>query len=284
MGLSNKICLITGATAGIGEETAKQLALLNFDIYIVARNKTKCLQTIEQLQAINNKNKYGYFIADFEQLPTVKKCALEIKNKLSQIDVLINNAGAVYAKRELTTEGFEKTFSVNYLAPFLLTNILLDTIKKSTQGRIVNVASDSHYYGKINFDDLHYNKNYFVLKAYERAKLANVLFSNHLSKIMEGTNVTVNSLHPGRVKSEIGSKNTGLLFTQIWKVVDLITGIPTAEGAKTSVYLASSAEVEKITGAYFDKCKSKKPSALAQDNQLAEKLWETSKQMLSIYL
>jgi NAD(P)-dependent dehydrogenase (short-subunit alcohol dehydrogenase family) len=284
MGLEQKICIITGATDGIGKETACQLAKLNYDIYIIARNEQKCITTIGELKSINNKNKYGYFIADFEHLDEVKNVALKIKNELPIIDVLINNAGAVFAKRELTKDGFEKTFVVNHLAPFLLTNILIENIKQAKQGRIVNVASDSHYPGKLDFDDLHYNKNYFILKAYERSKLANVLFSNYLAKELSTTNVTVNSLHPGRVKSDIGSKNTNNFFSFAWKVIDTLTGIPTADGAKTSVFLASSATLENISGKYFDKCVAKKPSSLAQNEALAEKLWNVSKQMLVAYL
>jgi retinol dehydrogenase-12 len=282
MGLKNKICVITGATAGIGKETAKQIATQNYDIYIVARNKERCIATIEELKIINNNNHYDYFIADFEQLEQVRKTALEIKNALPIIDVLVNNAGAVYSNRELTVEDFEKTFAVNHLAPFLLTNILLDNLKNSTQGRIVTVASDSHFAGKIDFDDMNLDKRYFILKAYERSKLANVLFSNHLAKILSNTKVTSNSVQPGRVNSEIGSKNTGFFYNQIWNIVDFLTGIPTADGAKTSVYLATSAEVATVSGKYFDKCKSKMPSKLAQDEKLAEQLWQKSLSMLKM--
>jgi NAD(P)-dependent dehydrogenase (short-subunit alcohol dehydrogenase family) len=283
MGL-NKICLITGATAGIGLETAKQLAAMDFDIYIVGRNEDKCQQTVSVLQAINPKNKYGYFLADFESLRQIRAVAEVINKQLPNIDVLINNAGTVYEKRELTEDGFEKTFAVNYLAPFLLTNLLLPTIKKSAKARIVNVASNSHYTGNIHFDDLHFKKGYFVIRAYDRSKLANVLFSNHLAKLLKNENVTVNSLNPGRVKSEIGYQNTGFLFSSAWRIFDAITGIPTAEGAKTSVYLASSAEVENVTGKYFDQCKERRPSKAALNEQLAEKLWKVSEGLVGEFL
>jgi len=281
MGL-NKICIITGATAGIGLETAKQLSVMDFDIYIIGRNEVKCQQTITLLKVINPQNKYGYFLADFEKLKDIRIVAEKINQQLPKIDVLVNNAGTVFEKRELTEDGYEKTFAVNHLAPFLLTNLLLPTIRKSGDSRIVNVASDSHYPGKINFEDLHYNKGYFVLRAYERSKLANVLFSNHLAKLLKNENITVNSLNPGRVKSDIGHQNTGFLFSSIWKVFDILTGIPTPEGAKTSVYLASSSDVQNITGKYFNKCKEKQASKLALDEQVAQKLWDVSATLVGL--
>jgi NAD(P)-dependent dehydrogenase (short-subunit alcohol dehydrogenase family) len=278
MGL-NKICVISDATAGIGLETAKQLAIMHYDIYIIARNEDKCKQTIAILKSINSQNKYGYFLADFEFLEQVRGVAQKINEQLPQIDVLINNVGAVYARRELTKDSYEKTFAVNHLAPFLLTNLLLPSLKKSDGARIVNVASNSHYRGDIDFNDLFFSKGYFVLKAYCRSKLANVLFSNYLAELLKDTNITVNSLNPGRVKSEIGNKNTNLLFSFIWKIVDFFTGIPTPDGAKTSVYLASSDEVQNITGKYFDKCQLCQPSDLALDKKLAKKLWQKSENL-----
>lgn len=278
----SKIILITGATAGIGKETAKQLAAQGHLIYITGRDKSKCEQTLQELKQINAAAAGGCFLSDFADLSSVRKMANEINSTLPQLDVLINNAGGVFAKHELTPEGYEKTFCVNHLSPFLLTNLLLPLLQKSNAARIVTVASDSHYRGSLDFNDLHFEKNYFILKAYERSKLCNVLFSNHLAKQLKGTDVISNSLHPGHVVSDIGAKTSNPFFKWVWKTVNNLTGIPTAEGAKTSVYLATAEEATSCNGLYFDKCKAKTPSKLAQDEQLAEQLWEVSKNMVGI--
>lgn len=277
-----KTILITGATAGIGKETAKQIAHQGHLVYITGRDKAKCEQVLVELKSLNAEVAGGYYLSDFADLKSVRKMAEEINKTLPRIDVLINNAGGVFAKRELTPEGYEKTFCVNHLSPFLLTNLLLPKLLECSKARIVTVASDSHYRGNLDFEDLHFEKGYFILKAYERSKLCNVLFSNHLAKQLEGTNVSSNSLHPGHVVSDIGAKTSNPFFKWVWKTVNNLTGIPTAEGAKTSVFLATSDEVNNTNGLYFDKCRPKTPSKLAQDNALAEKLWELSLQMVAI--
>lgn len=279
--MNNKICVITGATSGIGRQTALQMAQKGYSIQVVGRNKSKCEAVLKEIESILPNGGHQYFVGDFEKIGDVKMLANLILKNLSKIDVLINNAGCVYQAKQLSELGIEQTLHTNHLAPFLFTSRLMPLLKKGDHTRIVNVASDSHYRGKFNFDDINYDKNrYFVMTAYERSKLANVLFTNYLSNKIKDFNITANSLHPGVVKTQIGTKNTGSFFGFAWKALTGIMGISEAEGAKTSVYLASSSDIATTTGLYFDKCKSKTTSKLAQDKDLEAQLWNWSEHLL----
>lgn len=277
-----KKCLITGATSGIGLAAIKKIAESDYDITFIGRSETRCKELVEELKNINPKNNYSYKLADFEDLESIRRVAYDLLAELPRLNILINNAGAVYAKRELTAEGYEKTFVTNHLSPFLLTNILLPLIENTPSARIINTASDSHYMGRLNFNDLHYSRIYFVMRAYERSKLANVLFSNHLAKLLQDKKVTVNSLHPGVVKTDIGKKNTNFVVAMFWKIFNNIAGVSVEQGADTIIYLATSPEVEGVTGKYFYKRKPKEPSKLAQDTVLAEQLWNESLRMVHL--
>lgn len=277
-----KKCLITGATSGIGLAAIKKIAESNYDITFIGRSESRCKELVEELKTINPKNNYSYKLADFEDLESIRKVAYELVAELPRLNILINNAGAVYARRELTAEGYEKTFVTNHLSPFLLTNILLPLIENTPGARVVNTASDSHYMGRLNFKDLHYERIYFVMRAYERSKLANVLFSNHLAKLLKDKKATVNSLHPGVVKTDIGKKNTNFVVAMFWKMFNNIAGVSVEQGADTIIYLATSPEVEGVTGKYFYKRKPKEPSKLAQDYTLAARLWDESLKMVSL--
>lgn len=278
-----KICLITGATAGIGQAAIEKLAEEDMDFIFIGRSKEKCEALLNKLKQINNHNNYKYWVADFEDLENIRKVALEIKDTIGNLDILINNAGAIYANKELTTEGFEKTFTTNHLTPFLLTNILLPIIEKTPGARIVNTSSHSHYRGKLNFEDLHYKDSYFVMTAYERSKLANVLFTNHLAKMLKDKGITANSLHPGVVKTQIGNKNSNFISSFFWKLFSGIAGVSVEKGADTIIYLATSKEVDGVTGKYFYNRKIKTPSKLAQDESLALILWNKSLEMTKLY-
>lgn len=279
--MENKIAVITGATSGIGRQTAMQLAQKGYSIQIIGRNKSKCEAVLREIEAIFPNGGHQFFVGDFENLGDVKMLANMLLKNLPRIDVLINNAGCVYQEKKISEIGVEQTLHTNHLAPFLFTSRLMPLIKKGNNTRIVNVASDSHYRGKFNFDDLNYDKSrYFVMTAYERSKLANVLFSNFLAEKLKDKGIVVNALHPGVVKTQIGQKNTGSFFGWAWKLLTSMMGISEEEGAKTSVFLASSAEAKDFTGKYFDLCKEKKMSKLAADNNLRDKLWLWSEEIL----
>lgn len=281
--MQNKNVLITGSTAGIGYETAKALAKKGANVYIHGRNTEKAQKAVDELiKDTGNKNIF-YFTADLSKQKEVRKLADEIKARLDRLDVLVNNAGAVFQKREITEDGVELTFANNHLSYFLLTHLLLDLLKKSAPARIVNVSSHSHYSGKFDFDDMLMKKGYNAMKAYERSKLGNVLFTLELAERLKGTGVTVNALHPGVVKTEIANKHIGFIGQLGWKLFVLYQGgISVEDGAKTSIYLASSPEVEGETGKYYDLCKHKWHSRYSQTEGLKEKVWELSAQLTGL--
>jgi NAD(P)-dependent dehydrogenase (short-subunit alcohol dehydrogenase family) len=280
--MTNKNILITGATAGIGLETAKQLAKKGANIYIVGRSKEKSETAVAEIKKYSGNENVFYFVADLSSQKEVRQLSSDIKQKLSKLDVLINNAGATFQYLTYSADAIEMTFATNHLSYFLLTNLLLDLMKTSSPSRIINVASGSHYKGRIDFNDFYMTQNYQGLKAYERSKLCNVLYTLELAEQLKGTGVTVNALHPGRVKTDIGGKNSGLLFKLGWAVFKLISGISVEKGAETSVYLACSDDVKTISGKYFDECKIKEPSKYAQTEGLKEKLWAISTKLTGL--
>ncbi len=270
--------IITGGNAGIGLATSIALAKQGANIYFVSRGKDKAEEAVKTIVAESGNKNVKYFLANLSSQKSIRKLASEIKNEMSVIDVLINNAGGTFTDFTLSEDGLEMTIATNHFAYFLLTNLLLDSIKKSDCARIVNVASGSHYQGKIDFESFTKNKSYFIMKAYGQSKLANVLFTNELADRLKDTNVTVNSLHPGFVKTQIGNKNASWYSNLFWSIITL-GAISVEDGAKTSVYLASSPEVKGVTGKYFDKCKEKKPAALAFDKELGKQLWKKSEEL-----
>jgi len=280
--MQNKNILITGATAGIGLETAKSLAKKGGNIYIVARTISKAKLAVEEIKKCSGNERIGFFVADLSSQKEIRKLAEEVKAKLNTLDVLINNAGATFQHFRLSEDNIEMSFATNHLSYFLLTNLLLDLIKKSENGRIVIVASDSHYRGTLDFDDLNMTTNFNGLKAYERSKLCNVLFTLELAERLKGSGVTINALHPGRVKTDIGSKNSGLLYKIGWTFFKIFSSISIEKGAETSIYLADSEEVKDITGKYFADNKQKWHSRYSQTPGLKEKLWEVSVKLTSL--
>lgn len=279
--MNAKNVLITGGNAGIGLATSIELAKKGAHVYIVSRTKEKAEQGVKEIIAASGNQNVKYFLADLSSQKSIRQLAAEIKKELTLLDVLINNAGGTFTDFTLSEDGLEMTIATNHFAYFLLTNLLLDLIKKSEAGRIINVASGSHYRGKIDFESFTKNKGYFVMKAYGQSKLANVLFTNELAERLQGTNVTVNSLHPGFVKTKIGNKNATWYSGLFWSLVTL-GAISVEDGAKTSVHLASSHEAKNVTGKYFDKCKEKKPAPLALDKNLGKELWKKSEELCPI--
>jgi retinol dehydrogenase 12 len=272
--MQGKRVLITGATSGIGEKTAIKLAQLGAELFLVARDAKKADATVAAIRAAGATQPVTIFLADLSLMSEVRRLAGEVRAKTDRLDVLLNNAGAWFSERQVTSEGFERTFALNHLSYFLLSNLLLDIVKAAPAGRIVNVASEAHRGAKIDFDDLQSEKRYSLLGAYNVSKLENILFTAALARRLAGTRVTANCLHPGVVASGFGRNNGG--FLRFVMPLAQLFMISADKGSETSVYLASSPEVEGVTGKYFDKCKPKHPTRHAQDEAAQEKLWAVS--------
>jgi NAD(P)-dependent dehydrogenase (short-subunit alcohol dehydrogenase family) len=281
MSLSGKTVLVTGATTGIGRATALALAQKGAEVVITARDHAKAESTLAEIRAAAPHAKTDVLFADLSSMREVRRLADEYLARHPRLDVLVNNAGAILMQRILTVDGFEKTLATNHLAPFLLTNLLLERIKASAPARIVTVASEAHRGGELDFDNLMLERGYRGMRAYAASKLANILFTLELSRRLAGSGVTANSLHPGVVASGFGQGEATGLFKWAFKLAKPFL-ISTESGARTSVYLASSPEVEGQTGLYFDKCKPRHPTRRAQDPELARKLWDVSAKLVAL--
>ncbi len=273
--MKGKTVLVTGATDGIGRETARVLAGKGARILIAGRNPERCLETVEAINRDTPGADAMSFVADLSSLKAIERLAEEVRKFAGKIDVLVNNAGAMFTKRQVSADGIEMTLALNHVGYFALTHRLLELLKANAPARIVCVASGAHQGATLNFDNLEMTRGYSGWRQYQNSKLANIYFTRSLAKRLEGTGVTVNCLHPGFVASSFGNNNTGL-FKTMFSVAKNIGAIPVPEGAKTSVYLASSPEVEGVSGQYFDKCKAVSPSQAAQDDAAAERLWAWS--------
>jgi NAD(P)-dependent dehydrogenase (short-subunit alcohol dehydrogenase family) len=272
--------MVTGASSGIGKETSKKLVELGATVFMVCRKQKGGEKAISEIEGASNKAQVELMLADFASLDSVRALAKKFLEKHDSLHVLVNNAGGVRATRSVTVDGFETTFQVDYLSNFLLTNLLLEILKKSAPSRIINVSSASHYGGHLNFDDLQMKKGYGIMKAYSQAKLAQVLFTYELSRRLEGTGVTVNSLHPGAAATNIWKSPMGP-FSFLGNISKLFLISP-EEGAETPVYLASSPEVEGVTGKYYDHMCEKQSSAESLDQATAKKLWDESERMTGL--
>jgi NAD(P)-dependent dehydrogenase (short-subunit alcohol dehydrogenase family) len=266
-----KRILITGSTDGIGQETARQLALQGHEILIHGRNAHRVERTTSQLkEATGNENIVGY-VSDLASLREVTKMALTIRDNYESLDVLLNNAGILQPVWEKTVDGFEQTFQVNYLAPFLLTHLLLPLLQKSEQGRIINVSSMIHS-NRIDFDDLELRQHFDGSAAYSATKLYNILFTFKLARMLSGSPVTSNCLHPGVIGTKLLRQNWGM------------SGASVSEGAKISVYLATEETLSKTSGRYFVNSHPANPAAVAQDKEVQDRLWQITLGLVSNYL
>ena len=278
MSMEGRICLITGTNSGIGKETAKALAEMNATVVIVCRDKERGENAQKEIiEQTGNKN-VDLLLCDLSSQEAIRKLVSEFKNKYQNLHVLINNAGVMLSKRVLSDDGVEMNFAVHHLAPFLLTNLLFDVLKKSAPSRIINVSSAAHRMAKIDFDDLQSeNKKYRLFRVYGVSKLALMLFTYELSRRLDGTGVTVNALHPGLVNTNLGrdqskfSRGFGKAFFK-----------RPEKGAETSIYLASSPEVESITGKYFVKKEPRKSSEESYNEDYAKRLREISAEMTKL--
>jgi len=277
----SKTIVITGASDGIGLECASQLAAENHHLVLVGRNPAKLAAAVKRIHDESPATTVDSFVCDFAVLADVRKLAEDLLAAYPRIDVLVNNAGTVYDKRILTADGYESTFAVNHLAPFLLTELLLDRIIASGQARIVTTASVGHYRGTMDFDDLGFERGYQIMRAYGRSKLANVLYTRDLARRLAGTGVTANCLHPGAVATNIWS-GAPAFARPILAVAKKLFMVSPAEGGATLTYLATNAEVEGRTGGYYEKNRIKEPSKIAQDAEISERLVQVSREMVGL--
>jgi retinol dehydrogenase-14 len=281
--MNSKICLVTGASSGIGKATALGLAKMGATVVMVCRDASKGQAALADIRQKSGSNLVDLLLADLSSQAEIHRLASEYRSKYQHLHVLINNAGVYYTKRHVTVDGLEAMFAVNYIARFLLTNLLLDIIKSSAPARIINVAGAYHAKGKINFDDLQGEKDFDGQRANHQSKLADVLFTYELARRLEGTGVTVNCLHPGMVATDLIDKDKDfpLFFKYLYKLSRPLMKSP-AKGAVTSIHLASSPEVEGITGQYFVNKKISQSSPESHDRELAKQLWKVSEELTNL--
>jgi NAD(P)-dependent dehydrogenase (short-subunit alcohol dehydrogenase family) len=279
-GMTGKICMVTGATDGIGKATAMALAQMGATVVVAGRSEQKCVATVEQIVQKTGNQQVEHMLSDFSVLAEVRQLAADFVRRNDRLDVLVNNAGAMFLRRSLSPEGYEMTFAVNHLAPFLLTHLLLDIIKASAPARIVNVASGGHRRKVLDFDDLQSRKGYSPMRVYGKSKLANMLFTYELAHRLKGTSVTVNAMHPGFVRTNMGANNGW--FVRLMLPLIHIASLTPEQGARTAVYLASSPEVEGVSGKYFINCAPARSSRASHDKEAAARLWQASAEMVGL--
>jgi NAD(P)-dependent dehydrogenase (short-subunit alcohol dehydrogenase family) len=276
--MSGLSCLVTGATSGIGKETALRLAMLGAEVIVVARNTARGEAAAAEIGSRVPLARVEVMTADLSSLAQVRRLAEEVLTRRDRLDVLVNNAGVISMRRQLTAEGLETNFATNHLGPFLLTSLLRGLLERSAPARVVTVSSAAHKQVRaIPWDDLPYGTRSAQGQAYPLSKLLNILFTAELARRLAGTGVTANCLHPGFVRTALGRDMTGVLGAAVPLLLRFRPG-PTA-GAATSIYLASSPEVAGVTGGYFVKCKPARPSSRARDTQAAARLWALSEDL-----
>jgi retinol dehydrogenase-14 len=278
--MSGKVVLITGGTSGIGKAAAVELAGMGAEVVVSGRNEERGREAVEEIKGRSGSGAVSLLLADLSLQAEVRKLAEEFRSGYDRLDVLVNNAGIVQQKRVETAEGIESTLATNHLAPFLLTDLLLDLLKKSAPSRIVTTASEAERWGRMDFDDLQSEKRYGAFPVYGMTKLANIMFTIDLGERLEGTGVTATCFHPGAVNTSFGRGN-GDLSSILFRAFKPFMRSP-EKGADTLVYLASSPDVEGMTGRYFSDRRLITAKSVAYDPEARRKLWEASEELTGI--
>jgi retinol dehydrogenase-14 len=279
--MAGKVVLVTGGTGGIGKATAIGLAARGARVGITGRDLARTEQVAADIRTASGNPAIDGFAADMSSQAEVRRLAAAVLDAYPRLDVLVNNVGGFWAHRHQTADGLEHTFALNHLASFLLTNLLLDRLKASAPARVVNVSSHVQAEGRIDFDDLQGARAYSGQAAYSQSKLANVMFTNELARRLEGTGVTANSLHPGVVRTSFGAEDQAWLFAVVRRMVLPFLETP-AQGAQTSIYLASSPDMDGITGQFFANMKVKTANKAAYDRAMVARLWQTSADLVGM--
>ncbi len=282
--LSGRTCIVTGASSGIGKATAAALASMRANVVLVCRNERRGELARQEIRERTGNDGIELLLADFASLRQVRDVAAEFQKRHERLHVLVNNAGTFGSERSITEDGYETTFAVNHLAPFLLTNLLLPTLVGSAPSRIVNVSSTGHGYGTaIHFDDLQCEQRYGAMRAYSQSKLANVLFTYELARRLDGSGVTANCLHPGGVNTEL-MRYKGIMgaIVDVGRKIGKPFLLSPERGAETSVYLASSPKADGAGGQYFVKSRPVRSSKASYDEETARRLWTISETLTGI--
>jgi retinol dehydrogenase 14 len=272
--MAGRTVVVTGSSGGIGKATALRLAQMGATVAVAGRDHTRTEHAADQIRSATAGQVHA-FTADLSSQAEVRRLAAELLASLPRIDVLINNAGGYWNSRHVTDDGLERTFAINHLAPFLLTTLLLDRLEASSDGRVVTVSSNAQRLGRIDFDDLQGEHGYSGARAYNQSKLANILFTHELARVLQGTTVTANALHPGVVRTSFGGDDPGRAQRVFVPLVRPFMRTPD-QGAATSVLLASSPDLKGVQGQFFSNGKQKRSSKLSYDQDVAAQLWRTS--------
>lgn len=272
--MQGRVCIITGATSGMGKATAAALARMGATVILVARNQHKAAQVRDTLRAQSNNDNIHVLLADLASQQSIHELVAAFFQRYQHLHVLVNNAGGIFFRREVTVDGIEATFAVNHLAPFLLTNLLLDTLVASAPARIITISSNAEAAGHVDFADLQRTKSYMAFGAYAQSKLANLLFTYELARRLERTGVTANAVRPGPVATGFGSGGSGLL--KLFPLIFHLIGKSAEEGARTAIDLASAPRYQGVSGKVFYNQKEVRPSRQAQDGILQRRLWQAS--------